>query len=141
MSGYLLDTNVLSELRKGPRANAAVLEWFDSCDDDDIWTSVLVIGELRRGVELVRRRDANGSRALDRWLRRLRADYADRILPVTESIADRWGRMGLAQPIQPIDGLLAATSIEHGLTLVTRNTSHIAESGVSALNPFNEQGA
>lgn len=136
MSGYLLDTNVLSELRKGQRANPGVLDWFTSCEDDDLWTSVLVVGELRRGVELVRRRDATASRALDRWLRRLRTDYADRILPVTESIAERWGRMGLEQPIPPIDGLLAATAIEQSLTLVTRNTAHTTGSGADSLNPF-----
>lgn len=136
MSGYLVDTNVVSELRKRERANAGVRRWFDSCEPDDLFISVLVVGELRHGVELIRRRDGAAARALDRWLRRLARDYRDRILAVTLPICERWGRMGLDHPISPIDGLLAVTAIEHGLTFVTRNVAHIAASGVDSMNPF-----
>lgn len=136
MNGYLVDTNVVSELRKRKRANAGVRRWFASCAAEELYLSVLVVGELRHGVELLRRRDQSAARALDHWLRRLAADYGDRILPVTLSICQRWGRVGLERPVAPIDGLLAATAIEHGLTFVTRNIGHVASSGVDAINPF-----
>lgn len=136
MSGYLVDTNVVSELRKRKRADPGVLRWFDSCEEDELFLSVLVVGELRRGIELLRRKDKVAARALDRWLRRLERDYGDRVLPVTLAICDRWGRLGLERPIPPIDGLLAATAIEHRLTLVTRNVAHINKTAADALNPF-----
>ena len=136
MSGYLVDTNVVSELRKRERTNAGVRRWFDSCEPDELFLSVLVVGELRRGVELIRRRDDAAARALDRWLRRLERDYGERILPLTLPICERWGRLGLEQPLPPIDGLLAATALEHRLTLVTRNAGHVAASGVDSINPF-----
>jgi len=112
----LLDTNVLSELRKGARANARLRGWFDGVAADEIYLSVLVIGELRRGIELVRRRDARQAAALERWLTRVTADQADRILPV--------------------DTLMASTALVHGLVLVTRNVKDVAWTGVAYLNPF-----
>ena len=136
MSGYLVDTNVVSELRKRDRANAGVLRWFDSCYADDLFLSVLVLGELRHGVELLRRKDKAAGRALDRWLRRLERDYSDRILLITSPICERWGRIGLDRPVPPVDGLLAATALEHSLTFVTRNITHVTSSGVDAMNPF-----
>lgn len=136
MSGYLLDTNVVSELRKGERANHGVQTWFDASEPDELFLSVLVIGELRRGIELIRRRDVATARALERWLRTLERVYAERILPVTISICDRWGRIGLERPVPPIDGLLAATALDHRLTLVTRNETDVARCGVDVLNPF-----
>jgi toxin FitB len=136
VTGYLLDTNVLSELRKRERCDARVRHWFAAVEDDAIFLSVLVVGEVRRGIELIRRRDVATGRALDRWLRGLERRFEDRILPVTIEICDRWGRIGLEQPLPPIDGLLAATALHHGLTLVTRNVTHAKRSGADVLNPF-----
>jgi predicted nucleic acid-binding protein len=136
MSGYLLDTNLLSEVRKRDRCHPNVRRWFATLEDDAIFVSVLVVGEIRRGVELIRRRDAATARALDRWLKGLERRFEDRILPVTLEICERWGGIGLDQPLPPIDGLLAATALHHNLTLVTRNAGHVQRSGIRVLNPF-----
>ena len=135
---YLLDTNVVSEIRKRERCHPKVRRWFATIEDDAIFLSVLVVGEIRHGMELIRRRDEIAARALDRWLKGLERRFEDRILPVTAEICERWGRIGLDQPLPPIDGLLAATALHHDLTLVTRNTAHAARSGADVLNPFTE---
>lgn len=132
----LLDTNVLSELRKGGRANAHLRRWFDSVSADEVYLSVLVIGELRRGVELLRRRDAEQAAALERWLTRVTTDHAERVLPVDGPVADQWGRLTARQPGSVIDTLMAATALVHGFVLVTRNVKDVAWTGVSCLNPF-----
>lgn len=132
----LLDTNVISELRKGTRASPHVAAWFAGVSESEIHFSVLVIGELRRGVELVRRRDARQAVGLDRWLGRLVRDHADRILSVDRRIAEEWGQLTALRPGSVIDSLLAATARVHGLTLVTRNVTDIAWTGASYLNPF-----
>jgi len=136
--GYLLDTNVISEIRKRERCHPRVRRWFAQVEDDGIFLSVLVLGEIRRGIELIRRRDDVAARSLDRWLKGLERRFEDRILPVTAEICERWGRIGLERPLPPIDGLLAATALHHDLTLVTRNTVHAARSGATVLNPFVE---
>ena len=136
MTGYLLDTNIVSEVRKRERCNANVRRWFATLEDDAIFLSVLVVGEIRHGIELIRRRDEAAGRALDRWLKGLEQRFEERILPVTLEICERWGRIGLDQPSPPIDGLLAATALHHNLTLVTRNIAHAQRSGVHVLNPF-----
>lgn len=133
---WLLDTNVLSEQRKRERCAPPVREWFASVDDEDLFTSVLVTGEIRRGIEVLRLRDAVAARTLDRWLRSLEESFAERILPVTFEISDRWGRLCPDQPLPPIDGLLAATALHHRLTLVTRNVADVARTGVDVFNPF-----
>lgn len=132
----LLDTNVLSELRKGPRTNARVRAWFEGIAEEEVCLSVLVIGELRRGVELLRKRDGRRAAALERWLERVLADHAERILPVDESVASEWGRMMAIRPGSVIDTLLAATAQVHGLLLVTRNVKDVAWTGVRCLDPF-----
>lgn len=136
MTGYLLDTSVLSEIRKRDRCHPGVRRWYATLEDDAIFLSVLVVGEIRHGIELIRRRDAVAGRSLDRWLKGLERRFEERVLPVTVEICERWGRMGLDQPIPPIDGLLAATALHHGLTLATRNTAHAGPSGADILNPF-----
>ncbi|MGH7790088.1 MAG: type II toxin-antitoxin system VapC family toxin [Candidatus Binatia bacterium] len=133
---FLLDTNVLSELRKGERCNASVRRWFLAVDADDLYVSVLVIGEIRRGIELLRRRDLPAATALDRWLSELERRFADHILPVTLEVCRVWGGMSLARPLAPIDGLLAATAVHHGMTLVTRNVGDVARSGAAVVDPF-----
>ena len=135
---YLVDTNVISELRKGKRCNRHVAAWFASIDDEEIFFSVLTIGELRRGVERIQRRDEKGAAALNVWLRGIVDSADDRILPVDRAVAEEWGRMNVPDPLPVIDGLLAATAKIHGLSFATRNTKDIARSGVSCLNPFVE---
>jgi toxin FitB len=132
---FLLDTNVLSEIRK-PDANPGVREWLTLVKGDDLYLSVLVVGEIQQGIERLRRRDPAQAAVFATWLTRLRQDYADRILPITVAIAEEWGRLNVPDPVPVIDGLMAATARVHGLTLVTRNTDDLARTGVSLLNPF-----
>lgn len=136
MTGYLLDTNIISEIRKRERCHPRVRRWFAAVEDEALFLSVLVLGEIRRGIELIRRRDEVVGRSLDRWLRGLERRFEERVLPVTVEISDRWGRIALDQPLPPIDGLLAATALHHGLTLVTRNVNHVKRSGAEVVNPF-----
>jgi predicted nucleic acid-binding protein len=136
VTGYLLDTNVISELRKGARADAHVRRWYGGLGDDEVFLSVLVIGEIRRGVESIRRRDEPAARALDRWLAGLVRDHGDRILAVDEAIAQEWGRLGSAATLPTVDGLLAATAAVHDLVVATRNVRDLARTGVAVVNPF-----
>lgn len=133
---YLLDTNVISELRKGDRADANVLEWFSGLADEEILLSVLTIGEIRRGIENVRRRDQDGAAALDGWLHQVIGQHRDRILPIDKAIADEWGRLNVPDPLPVVDGLLAATAKIHGLTLATRNVKDIERTGTRFIDPF-----
>jgi len=133
---YLIDTNVLSEIRKGERCDPAVTRWADALEPEEWHTSVLVLGEIRRGVERIRRRDRSQARALESWLEQVRLAFAERILEIDQRIADEWGRLGAGDPLPMVDGLLAATAKVHGLTLVTRNLADVAQTGVSALDPF-----
>ena len=139
MTGFLLDTNVISEvIRKRPEAT--VLKWLDSTDEDLLLLSVLTLGEIRKGVAALR----TGSRraSLEAWLdRELPARFAGRILPVDEAVADQWGILAASaaargRPLPVVDGLLAATALHHSLILVTRNDRHLADTGVPVLNPW-----
>jgi toxin FitB len=132
---WLLDTNIVSELRKGERADPRLRAWFDDADEETLFTSVLVVGEMRRGIESLRRRDAPSALALEHWLAGLTDGFADRILPVDRLVAEEWGRLNVPDPVPTVDGLLAATARVHGLTLVTRNTRDVARTGVPLLNP------
>ena len=133
---YLIDTNVISELRKGDRAHQGVRRWFESLEPDEIFLSVLVTGELRRGIESIRRRDPRAASALDRWLKRVVASHEGRILPVDGPVAEAWGRLNVPDPLPVVDGLMAATAKVHGLTLATRNIRDVERTAVSTLNPF-----
>ena len=133
---YLLDTNVLSELRKGRRCDPGVAAWFSGVTDADLCLSVLVVGEIRRGIEAIRRRDAGKAATLDQWLARLLRDHEERILPVDREVAEEWGRLTATRAASVVDSLLAATARVHGLTLVTRNTRDVQWTGVSCMNPF-----
>ena len=133
---YLLDTKVISELRKGERADSNVTAWFADIADEEIFLSVLTIGEIRRGIESVRRRDPDSGAALDRWLALLSEAHGDRILQIDRAIAEEWGRMNVPDPLPVVDGLLAATARVLGLTLVTRNVIDVKNSGVEIVDPF-----
>ena len=134
--GYLIDTNVLSELRKRDRADGGVVTFYRALPRDEVFTSVIVLGEIRHGIERIRARDGAAAGALDRWLNWLRTSFRERILMITEEIADRWGHLGLAEPVPAPDALLAATALVHDLTLVTRNIKDVARTGARVLNPF-----
>jgi predicted nucleic acid-binding protein len=101
-----------------------------------VGTSVVVLAEIRRGIELKRRRDPEQAKSLDRWYSHMRTRLGDRVLPIDEPIAEAWARLGVANPLPLIDGLLAATAKVHGLTLVTRNIAGIAQASVPCLDPF-----
>ena len=138
MSGFLVDTNVLSDLRRR-RPNPGVLEWFDETDEALLHLSVITLGEIKRGTERLRRHDPVQAVNLDRWLESLQLRYADRIHPIDEAVALRWGELGIHQPISVADGLIAATALHHGLTVVTRNTSDFAPNSIPIFNPFAEE--
>jgi toxin FitB len=133
---FLLDTNVISEIRKRDRAHPNVAGWVARTPVDEIGTSVLVLAEIRHGIELKRRSDPGQARSLDRWFAQMRSRLADRVLPVDEPIAETWALLGIPDPLPLIDGLLAATAKVHGLTLVTRNVADVSAAGVSLLDPF-----
>ena len=133
---YLVDTNIVSEIRKGRRCNPGVASWFAQTSPVEIYLSVLTVGEIRKGIENIRRRDEATAEALETWLAQLVATNFDRILPVDEAIAEQWGRLNVPDPLPVLDSLLAATASVHGLTLVTRNLKDMQRTGVDCLNPF-----
>jgi len=133
---FLLDTNVISEVRKRDRADPNVARWIARTPARDVGTSVVVLAEVRRGIELKRRSDSKQAESLDRWFVQMRARLGDRVLPINEAIAETWAILTVPDPLPFIDGLLAATAKVHGLTLVTRNVGDIARTGASVLNPF-----
>jgi toxin FitB len=133
---YLLDTNVISEIRKEERCHPAVAAWWADVDDEEIFLSVLTTGEIRKGIESVRRKDARSAARLEEWLELLLASYGDRVLPIDVQIADEWARLNVPDAIPVIDGLIAATAKAHDLTLVTRDTRHVEKTTVRYLNPF-----
>ena len=133
---HLIDTNVISELRKGKRCDARVAAWFGGVDNDEFFLSVLTIGEIRRGIESIGRRNRKSASVLNKWLLELIESFNDRILPIDRAIAEEWGKLNVRHTLPVIDGLLAATAQVRGLTVVTRNTKDITRTGVSCLNPF-----
>lgn len=134
---YLLDTNVVSELRR-PRPDRNVVKWIQATPDAQLHISVLTIGELRQGVEKLRAKDLAQAATIDTWLSELRATFADRLVGIDDAIAERWGRLNAEHGLPSVDGLLAATVLERGWTLVTRNVSDVQRSGARVLNPFEE---
>jgi len=136
MTGYLLDTNVISEIRKASRANSNLLAWFDTTTEEELFLSVLVLGEIRSGIERIRQKDPVQTRSLERWLVTLETNYSERTLPVTSAIADQWGKLTALSPLSVVDGLMAATALVNDLTLVTRNILDVKRTGVKVYNPF-----
>jgi hypothetical protein len=133
---YLIDTNIISEVRKGDRCDPHVSAWYASISDGDIFLSTLVLGEIRRGIELARPSDPDKAAALERWLRQVETMFDGRVLGIDNAVSDQWGRLSAIRPIPVIDGLLAATALVNGLTFVTRNDRDVAGLGVVVLNPF-----
>lgn len=138
---YLLDTNVISELRKAERCDSNVRGWFEKVDQTQLFTSVLVIGEIRRGIENIRRRDAQSAFHLERWLQNLENNFQERIIPIDKQIAETWGYLNVIRPLPVIDGLLAATAKTYDFILVTRNIKDIKNIDVEWINPFEKQSS
>jgi predicted nucleic acid-binding protein len=133
---YLIDTNVISEVGKGRRCDPKVSEWYQQVDDAELFLSVLVIGEIRQGIERLRTRNLRRANAIEKWLEELVQSFSERILAVDEKVAQNCGRMNARSSFPVIDSLLAATAQTHGLILVTRNLKDIEPCGVRCLNPF-----
>lgn len=136
MSGFLLDTNILSELRKADRCDPGVRAWIGGAEAESLYVSVLVFGEIRQGLERILARDQTQARILEKWLSNLARDFADRILPVDERVADQWGRLSLNQPVPVLDALIAATALVHDLTVVSRDAHGFRTTGARFVNPF-----
>lgn len=136
---YLIDTNVISEARKGARANPGVQEFFKRTTDENVpvFLSIVTVGELRRGVELIRHRgDAPQADQLERWLNEVVEGYRDCLLHLDEEAAQIWGKLRVPRPEHALDKQIAATALLHDLTVVTRNEPDFVPTGVRTLNPF-----
>ena len=138
MNGYLLDTNILSEVRKEKRCDPGVREWFAVNGAEEFFVSVLVLGEIRHGIERIRQRDPEQARALENWLLWIATEFRDRVLPVDSRVADQWGRLGLQQPVPVLDVYQAATALVHGLRVVSRDEPGFRGIGVTVVNPFSK---
>ena len=132
---YLIDTVVLSELRK-PQRDALLASWVERQRTTDLFVSVITIGEIERGIAQQRARDPDFAAALAAWLDRVLALYGERILPFDLQVARRWGQLSAALGNDSADLMISATALEHGLTVVTRNVSDFEPTGVATLNPF-----
>ena len=132
---YLVDTNVISDVQRGLSKPTA---WLASIDPESANLSVITLGEIERGIIKLRSIDVERAARLDLWLRGLRHDNADRILPITEEIALTWGRITAGRTRGNADMLIAATALVHDLVLVTRNVADFADVGVTVLNPWAE---
>lgn len=137
---YLLDTNVISELRKASACDPNLLKWAQSTASEQHFLSLLTFGEIRKGIEMLRRRSPRQCDAFESWLRQLQQQYRDNVLPVSESVIDRWGHLMATRTFPVIDGFLAATALTFDLTLVTRNVDDFAGAGVDLVNPFGISG-
>jgi predicted nucleic acid-binding protein len=135
MVTYLLDTNVVSALRRPDRHPAPTL-WLRDQRSSDVYLSVVTLGEIERGITQQTHRNADFARDLAQWHERTLTWFVDRILPVDVATARRWGRLSATIGNQDVDLLIAASALEHGLTVVTRNVRHFEPTGVRVINPF-----
>jgi len=136
---FLIDTNVVSEARKKTKANVGVRHFFEQVIEDkaQIFISVVTVGELRRGVELMRYRgDIRQANQLEKWLEVLLAEFQDHVLDLTQDIAQLWGKLCAPHPQNALDKQIAATALIHGLTVVTRNQKDFIRTGARVVNPF-----
>jgi predicted nucleic acid-binding protein len=127
---------VVSELRKGERCHPGVAAWFERISTEEIFFSVLTVGEIRQGIEKLRPRDIAAAAVLETWLTGLVTVYADRILSIDQSVAEQWGHFNVPDRKAVVDCLLAATAKVHDLTLVTRNLKDVERTGVRCIDPF-----
>jgi predicted nucleic acid-binding protein len=135
----LVDTNVISEARKGRRADPGVIAFWEDASNNNrpIFLAAVTVGELRRGVELIRHRgDRQQAGVLEQWLEQVLHDYGDRVLALDSDAAQVWGRLRVPDPQHAIDKQIAAIAMLHELTVVTRNVVDFANTGVRLLNPF-----
>ncbi|NUP61104.1 MAG: type II toxin-antitoxin system VapC family toxin [Nonomuraea sp.] len=132
---YVLDTNIVSEMTKRLR-NPSVQAWLDTVTGPNHYLSVLAFGEIRKGVELLRRRDPLQAGGYESWLNRLQQEFRTRILPIIAAVAEEWGRMQATRPLPIVDGLIAATARAHDRILVTRNVKDFAGLDMKTINPF-----
>ena len=133
---FLLDTNLISELRKGALCNRSVWQWHEAHPSEEMYLSVLTTGEIRKGVASCRGKDPSKARAFENWLKGVELAFEARILPVTAEIADLWGRIFPGANVSVVDGLIAATAACHDLTVATRNERDFQRCGVDFVNPF-----
>ncbi len=136
---YLVDTNIISEARKKAKANKGVRDFFKRAlsDNTPLFISVITVGELRRGVELIRYRgDTRQANLIEKWLMTILDEYTDFILPIDEEIAQLWGHLRTQNPENALDKLIAATALIHDLTVVSRNLKDFKKTGVRVINPF-----
>lgn len=138
---FLIDTNVVSDLRRGDRAPASLVEWFDAQPSSALFLSVVTLGEIRQGIEQLRGRDARQAAGLGRWLGGLVQFYEDRLLYIDGAVAEEWGRLRAQRSAPVVDALLAATARVHRLTLVTRNVRDFNALSVRLLNPYVSAGS
>jgi toxin FitB len=134
---FLLDTNVVSEIRRG--RDPHVRAWANGVEDIDLHVSVMTLGEIRKGVELLRSRDPVQADVFANWLGELHTRFAERIVPIDAAVAEEWGRLNAAAPRNSVDSLIAASARVRGLTVVTRNTGHFADCDVPLINPWHPQ--
>jgi toxin FitB len=135
VTGYLLDTNVISETRRS-RPDTGVIAFLSAAASDGLFLSVLTLGELSKGVALKRRTDPAAASELGTWVEGIATNFADRILPIDTATALRWGELSAGGNPPVIDMLIAATALSRDLTLVTRNTRDFQSTGVLLLDPW-----
>jgi toxin FitB len=136
---FLLDTNVISEARK-PAPDSNVRAWLASVPEGDLYLSVLVVGEIRQGIERLRRRDPARAAPYENWLSALLHGFADRLVPMTADVCEEWGRLNVPDPLPVVDGLMAASAKVRDWTFVTRNVADLGRTNVRLLNPFDAPG-
>jgi predicted nucleic acid-binding protein len=133
---FLVDTNVVSELKRGKNAEPKVAAWFAAMPPERVFTSAIVLGEIRRGIELIAKRDKPQAAVLERWYASMRQRLGTRIIPVDEPVMMVWAKITVPDMLPAYDGLIAATALAHGLTVATRNTADYQRAGVEVIDPW-----